>query len=188
MDVIVFARGTNGCAIISAAEDADLAEIAAAQVPAGSDHVIVDNEALPSVDQAAWRIVNGAVTVDLSALKPQLVAYANAKQWALATGGYTATIAGAAVRFATSETAQVLIAGKAQRFALPNAPASVAWQTGPTDFVTIAAADFVTAATRIADFVQSTFDALQAVLEAVASGAITTTAEIDAAAWPAAHD
>ena len=118
----------------------------------------------------------------------QLIAYANAKQWILATSGYTVTIDSEPVLFQTTETAMALIAGKAQQFARPNPPVSVDWQIGPTEFVTIAAADFVSAATKIADFVQATFDELKAVLAEIVAGTITMYSQIDAAAWPAAHD
>lgn len=118
-----------------------------------------------------------------AATQAQLLAYANAKQWALASGGYMVTIAGQALLFATDLTSQALITGKAVRFGQANPPASVDWQF-PSGFVTIAAADFMSAAIRVADFIQATFNTLQVVLAAIASGSITTTAQIDAAAWP----
>lgn len=111
------------------------------------------------------------------------LAYANAKQWALAVGGYTITISGTPIQFQTDPVSMGLITGKAARLAQPNPPASFDWQT-PTGFVTIAAADFLAAATAIADFVQSTFTALAVVQAAIASGQITTIAGVDAAAWP----
>jgi hypothetical protein len=112
-----------------------------------------------------------------------LLTYANAKQWALATGGYTVTVNSAPLIFPTDVVSMGLITGKAARLAQPNPPASFAWQT-PTGFVTVAAADFIAVATQIADFVQSTFDALETVEASIVSGTITTTAAIDAAAWP----
>jgi hypothetical protein len=115
--------------------------------------------------------------------RAQLLAYANAKQWALATGGYTITVNAVPLIFPSDVVSMGLITGKAARLAQPNPPASFDWQT-PTGFITIAASDFVVVATEIADFVQATFDALAAVFAAIEAGTITTTAEIDAASWP----
>jgi hypothetical protein len=118
-----------------------------------------------------------------------LIAYANAKQWALATGGYTATINGAKIAFPTDESSQQLIAAKVVRLQEANAPASINWQV-PSGFVAIAAADFRTVATAIADFVQATFDALESVLAAINSGQIANREAVDIPppglrAWPA---
>jgi hypothetical protein len=122
---------------------------------------------------------------DIVAAMSSPAAYANAKQWALAIGGYTVTIDGVGLTFSTNVASQALIIGKAVRLGQPNPPATVNWQFGPGDFATISAADFLAAAVKIADFVQATFDALELVLADVDAGAITTTAEVDAAAWPA---
>lgn len=116
-----------------------------------------------------------------SATKQQLAAYANAKQWAVATGGRIVSVGGDAMPFSTSPESMVLISGQALRLQQPGAPASVNWQVGATDFVVISAADFIAAATAIADFVQATFDALPAVFAGIEAGTVTTTAEIDAA-------
>jgi hypothetical protein len=113
--------------------------------------------------------------------KAGLITYANKRQWALAVGGYRATIGGVQVDFATDPTSLGLISGKVSRLQQPNAPTSLNWQTGPASFVTIAAADFIAAASSIADFVQSTFDALNAVLIKIVAGQITTAAQVDAA-------
>jgi hypothetical protein len=151
----------------------------------------------------SWKAVNGpgSIAEDAAALdeallaaglpasgltdatKAMLLAYANAKQWALATGDYTITVNSAPLVFPSDVVSMGLITGKAARLAQPNPPASFEWQT-PTGFVTIAAADFIAVATQIADFVQSTFNALAVVFAAIEAGTITTTAEIDAATWP----
>lgn len=117
-----------------------------------------------------------------------LAAYANWKQWRLATGGYTATIAAAARKFATDEGSLSLIAGKQLRLQQLNPPTSILWQFADVGFVSIAVADFTPAAIKIADFVQSTFDTLKAIEDGIAGGTIATFADVDAAAWPAAHD
>ena len=120
----------------------------------------------------------------------QLIAYANAKQWALATGGYTTSLTPVggsgpqSITFPTDDVSLGLINGKVARFAYANPPTSTDWQTGPATFVDISAADFPIAAAQIADFIQSSFDAVKPILAAIAAGTITTTAQIDAAAWP----
>ena len=129
----------------------------------------------------AWDAAIAAYPVG-GALAPSavdLTAYANARQWATATGGRVLTLAGQQVRFATADTSLSLIAGKVARLQQSNPPATVNWQTGETTFIAIAAADFIAAAIQIADFVQATFDALQSVFAAIATGSITTTAQID---------
>ncbi len=120
----------------------------------------------------------------------QLIAYANAKQWALATGGYTVTLtpvggSATALLWATDPISQALVTGKAVRLQQTGAPTSTVWQF-PTGFETLAAADFIAVAMQIADFVQATFTALEPVLAAIAAGTITAAAQIDAAAWPPA--
>jgi hypothetical protein len=109
-----------------------------------------------------------------------LKAYANAMQWAKASGGYLATINGATVPFSTSTESLGLISGKVARLQQPNPPAAVQWQTGADTFVTIAAADFFTASVAIADYVQATFDKLATVLARIDAGTITTFAQVDA--------
>ncbi|WP_316228544.1 DUF4376 domain-containing protein [Bradyrhizobium sp. SZCCHNR2023] len=110
-----------------------------------------------------------------------LVAYANAAQWAKATGGYVATIDGQQVTFKTDSDGRDLMTSKAARLQQPNPPAIVQWQAGPTNFVNIAAADFIRIATGADDFVQSTFDKLAAALAGIGTGSITTRAQVDAA-------
>lgn len=115
-----------------------------------------------------------------------LVAYANQRQMILALSGFTAVIAGKPVPFATSIDGLTLMNGKVSRLGQPNPPSTVNWQTGPTSFVSIAAADFLAAAIKVSDFVQATFDALPAIFAAITAGTITTHAQIDAAEWPLA--
>ena len=130
--------------------------------------------------------VSGSVLVAPASPAPtpaQLTAYANAKQWALATGGHAVTVEGSSHIFATDPTSLSLMDGKVGRLAQANPPASFNWQIGPA-WLTISAADFVTVATTCADFVQATFDTLKTVEAEIASETITTFAEIDAYAWP----
>lgn len=120
-------------------------------------------------------------------VKSSLVEYANIKQWALATGGFTVTIEGVERTFATDTVSQSLITGKALRLQQPNPPVTVGWQFGAASFVSISAANFMSAAILIADFVQATFDTLNGVMAGIANGTITTAAQVDAAAWPVAQ-
>ncbi|WP_316191600.1 MULTISPECIES: DUF4376 domain-containing protein [unclassified Bradyrhizobium] len=109
-----------------------------------------------------------------------LKAYANAKQWAKASGGYVATIGGEKVPFSTSTESLGLISGKVARLQQPNPPSTVQWQTGPSSFLSMAAADFIAASIEIADYVQLTFDKLAAVMAKIDAGIVTTFAQIDA--------
>lgn len=145
----------------------------------GPGSIAPDTETLDAVLEAAGLPPTGLTTPTTATL----AAYANAKQWALATSGYTITVNSAPLVFPSDVVSMGLITGKAARLAQPNPPVSFDWQT-PTGFVTIAAADFISVATQIADFVQSTFTALAVVFAAIEAGTITTTAEVDAASWP----
>ncbi|WFS07792.1 hypothetical protein [Methylobacterium sp. 391_Methyba4] len=158
----------------------DVATPKALSVEADGTHVAVDIDPAFAALQTAW-----AETLALPPSAEQLVAHANARQWALATGGFTAIIAGQPVLFATDEASLAALDRKAMRLAQPNPPASVSWQVGPTQFATIAADDFDQAARLVEDFFQATFDALPAIFEAIASGEIKTLADVEAASWPA---
>lgn len=147
-------------------------------VPAGA--VVCTQE--QAENPRGWTLKNGQL-VAAAAAPADLIAYANAKQWALATGGYAVTIGGQSLTFSTDGVSQSLINGLWSRLQAANPPASINWQFS-TGFVSIAAADFETAAIDIADFVQATFDALKSVLAAIAAGTITTNAQIDGYAWP----
>lgn len=110
----------------------------------------------------------------------ELVAYANAKQWAVATGGRAIVVNGAPIAFATTMDSMELMSGKVQRLDQPEPPATVNWQTGPTSFTSIDAATFKSIATELAEFFQATFDALPGIFAGISAGTITTKAQIDA--------
>ncbi|MGC2776501.1 MAG: hypothetical protein WA418_12810, partial [Bradyrhizobium sp.] len=110
-----------------------------------------------------------------------LASYANLLQWKKAQGGCAVTVAGAQVTIATTTESLSLITSKAARLQQPNPPATVQWQTGPSTFVTIAAADFLALAVAVADFVQSTFDVLATVLSGIVSGQVTLFSQVDTA-------
>lgn len=142
-------------------------------------------KACPSNVQQGWTYdgTTYAAPVVPPPTQAELLAYANGKQWNLATGGYTVTVNSAPLVFASDVVSMGLITGKAARLAQPNPPASFVWQT-PTGFISIAAASFISVATQLADFVQSTFDALEPVQASIVSASITTFAAVDAATWP----
>jgi hypothetical protein len=121
-----------------------------------------------------------AAYVVLAPTADELIAYANAKQWAVATGGRMVNVNGSQIAFATTMDSMELMSGKVQRLDQPEPPATVNWQTGPTTFTAIDAATFRTIATELADFFQATFDALPGIFDGINGGTITTTEQIDA--------
>lgn len=149
----------------------------------GTDGTFEFSETMTSEQRAAVLAVREAH----DPVKSVLRAYANARQWGLALSGFTVTIDGAPRTFATDTSSQSLISGKMLRLSQPSPPDTVDWQFGDT-FVTITKEDFTDAAVKIADFVQATFDRLKHVLDGINRETITTREQIDAAAWPAAHD
>lgn len=153
----------------------------------GVAYLAGDTLFVPGIEQSALEAA--VATFDPTACERKaLMAYANTKQWALATGGYTITLSGTPRTFKTDSESQGLMTGKALRLTQPSPPTTVNWQFGgaSSDFAEIDAADFMTAATAVADFVQATFDTLRQVLADIAAGTITSTAQIEAAAWPSA--
>ena len=115
--------------------------------------------------------------------RDELTLFANSYQWNLASGGHNVTVAGASRLFTTDDVSLSLMTGKAVRLMQAGAPTNVVWQM-PGEFITINAADFLTLASAIADWVQSTFDALPAVLAAIQAGTITTFSQVKSASWP----
>lgn len=107
-----------------------------------------------------------------------LIAYASAKRYAIETGGIV--INGSLI--ATDRASQSLITG-AYNYVKENPDATVNFKA-MSGFVELTAAQMVAIANVVAAHVQACFAAEGIVVGAIASGAITTTAEIDAAAWP----
>ena len=66
---------------------------------------------------------------------------------------------------------------------LPGAPATFNWQS-TNEFVTLTGAQVVSMAIAIAIYIQHTFTALNTVTASIKAGTITTTAQVDAFAWP----
>ena len=167
--------------ILTIPDGADLADYFHADIVAA----LVAASSSTSAGQTYSGGAFGPVPIPPAPTKAQLTAYANAKQWALATGGHSVTVNGASHVFATDPVSLTMMGGKVARLAQPSPPASFNWQTPDGAWLTIAAGDFPAVATACADFVQATFDALKTVEAQIAAATITTTAQIDAFAWPA---
>lgn len=141
-------------------------------------NVFWDGQALQVTDAMAPKIR----AVDMvEARRQALVRYANWKQGAIAIGGRTIDVDGKPVLFSTKAEDISAMLTKAARLQMPGAATSVNWQMAPGDFLRVPAADFITIATGLADFVQRTFDALSDIIAGIADDKITTREQIDAA-------
>jgi hypothetical protein len=124
-----------------------------------------------------------------SALKPQLLAYANQKQTAIMTGGTTVALAGGiSVKCTTDPDSFTLLQG-ATTIAQGNANATFNWVPSTGTPITLTSAQMIAMFTAVSTFVQSTFTQLAAVINAINAGTITTTAQVDTPpspipAWP----
>lgn len=150
--------------------------------------------AIPAGNNAGigWTYANGTFTAPppptpAPLTAAQLANYADNKQAALSRGGFTITLSGTAVTFLTSVDGIALMAAEQVRLGQPNPPTQVRVESPSGTVVTVSAADFTTAYSAIVDFEQATLNTLQSVLSSISSGTITTTAQIDAASWPANH-
>jgi hypothetical protein len=119
----------------------------------------------------------------------QLVAYAQAKQAKIAAAGVTINLGTAAaplnVSVDTSAAGRVDLTGLAQMAAI-NPSFSTTWYQA-SGAITLTAAQLVALGEAVLAWIASTYAALAAVEAAIAASppTITTTAEIDAAAWAA---
>lgn len=147
-----------------------------AATPVWDQDGLVIQDQYAAAAQALWN-------TGLPLTKDELVAYANEVQWAKAIGGYTATVDGDEIEFSTAPESLSLISGKVQRLQQPNPPGAVKWQTGPSTFVDISRDNFIAVGAEVADFVQSTFDMLDIVIDEITATppTITTKVQIDAA-------
>lgn len=83
MQVIVYATGAVGCAVMTPAPGHDIEDVAARDVPAGAAAAILDDSALPTgAPSSAWILAEGKISVDQAvltvALAQSLVAAASA--------------------------------------------------------------------------------------------------------------
>ena len=115
----------------------------------------------------------------LTPTKADLVAYAASKRFAVETGGIV--VNGAQID--TSRESQSMIAN-AFAYVQASGAASVEYKTA-SGWVTMDAPTVKAVALAVGAHVQACFAAEQAVDAAISAGTITTTAQIDSAAWPA---
>lgn len=145
-----------------------------ADPPAGA-HVV---EAASGVVVAGMSWADGVFgpppSIPMSAA--ELRAYAADKRWRVETGG----VPFSGLRLPTDDRAKTLIMGAAG--AMTDA-ATAPFVVGST-VVTLTGAQFKAAHQSIVAHVQACFATQVAVLAAIDAGTITTTAQIDAAAWP----
>lgn len=132
---------------------------------------------------------HGLLLPDGNQTAAMLTAYAEAKQAALVAGGYAFNLAAAGqpaefVRADTDIGGRLNLAGLVSLAQLNPSFTSVWVQAGGG--LTLTAAEIVALGVAVGTFVEQTYQALAAVLAGISSGAITTRAQVDAAAWPAA--
>ena len=113
-----------------------------------------------------------------AALKVALLAYAADKRWRVETGD----IVVGSVPVATDDRSKIMIIG-ARVKADADANFTTEWKT-PAGFQTIDAATIIAISNAVLAHVDACFAAEATVLAEIEAGAITTTAEIDAAGWP----
>lgn len=110
---------------------------------------------------------------------PELKTYAAARRYAAETGGIVVD----GVSILTDRESQRLIADAAS-YVEKYTVATVNFKSA-TGFVTLTAEQIDAIAGAVGAHVQASFSSEMAVAAAIDAGTITTTAEIDAAAWPA---
>ena len=131
----------------------------------------------------SWAGIDAPLPPDAPPLSPEgakaaLVAYASNRRWLSETGGLTFS----GVRIPTDDRAKLLLLGASQSMADgSSAPLVIA---GVVCGV-FTKAQFAAINTAVVAHVQSTFPVLASAITGINSGSITTTAEIDALAWPA---
>lgn len=116
--------------------------------------------------------------VDPDHLKSELLAYAAEKRWKAETAG----IAFGGVPVATDDRSKMLIIG-ARAKADADAGFSTRWKTSG-GFVDLDAATMISISDAVFAHVDACFAAEDVIAAGIEAGTITTTAEIDAAAWP----
>ncbi len=122
----------------------------------------------------------------------QLAAYASSKQAALRDGGITVNVGTAStsdeVNVASDVNGRSLVSGSVQLIGLASSSGQPAptfnWINDGGTQLTLTSAQMMTIGLTLGNFVQATYTALGTVLAAIANGTLTSTAAIDAAAWP----
>lgn len=150
----------------------------------------------PDAVQPGWTLAAGVFAAPAlpqqtgQSLATQLAAYAEAKQAALIAGGYAFNVAPAGqpaeiVQADTDVSGRLNLAGLVSLAQINPNLTSIWVQAGGGLMLT--AAEIIALGVAVGTFVVQTYQALATVLAGIASGAITTTAQIDAAGWPAAQ-
>mgnify|MGYP000935891103 CR=1 FL=1 len=152
---------------------------------------------LPRVFVCALGEVNGASVgwqsgdfrlVDVPDPQPEpptvaeLKAYAAEKRWQVEVGGVLVEVApGVSVPVPTDDRAKLLILGAAQTLT-PDATAP--FVAGGVVYGTLSGAQFVALHAAVVAHVQATFPVLAELITQIDAGTVTSTTQIDAAAWP----
>lgn len=110
-----------------------------------------------------------------------LYAYARQKRYEVETGGVMFN--GVLIR--TDPDSQARITGAYTLLQADPTLTEVDWEAQPQQWVTVDADTMKAIGIAVGRHVQACFSTLRAVQAAIAAGTITTTAEIDAAGWPA---
>jgi len=125
-------------------------------------------------DKPSWAVVNAQRS--RGAHPAELLAYAADARWRLETGGITV----AGVPVLTDDRSKLMIAG-ARLAAMADPAWTTPWHGADGGIYPLDAAAIVAISDAVSAHVQASFSTFATVKAAIASGAITTTAEIEAA-------
>ncbi len=134
----------------------------------------VDDEGLQTTASLQEVLTPYGIYVDL-------IAYAAAKRYLIEIGGYTYE----GHLIATDRDSQSKITSVAVAASTVGSSFSTDWKCSDGTFFTLDQTEAIAMATAIMTFVSACFAAEAAVATAITGGTITTTADIDAASWPA---
>lgn len=160
-----------------------------ASIVDGAAAVQLGEGLFPAAEGCFWHDGPGAIgwSWDGTAANPpdavaiDLVAYAADRRWQREVGGITVS----AIPIATDDRSKLMIAG-ARLAAMADPEWTTPWHGADGGIYPLDAAAIVAISDAVSAHVQATFTAFATVKAAIASGTITTTAEIDAAFQTAA--
>lgn len=116
---------------------------------------------------------------------PTLAPYAYAKQSVIMSGGITVNVGGTVGNVeASTDTNSLVILNGAYTMAQANPGLTFNWVQSTGVAVTLTSAQVITIFNAVSAFIQSTFTALSTAVSGISGGTITTTAQVDAVAWP----